>query len=99
MLVLAILAGGVVELHGMATIGRARTGMPITGTAKIGMATITTTSSNHHFNNRFAAGLGWWPGYYNYGYGYGGCSWLRRQALITGSPYWWDRYYACVNYY
>jgi hypothetical protein len=24
---------------------------------------------------------------------------LRRQAVITGSPYWWDRYYSCVNYY
>jgi hypothetical protein len=24
---------------------------------------------------------------------------LRNQALITGSPYWWDRYYSCVNYY
>ena len=24
--------------------------------------------------------------------------WLRRQDIITGSPYWWDRYYACVGY-
>jgi hypothetical protein len=24
---------------------------------------------------------------------------LRNQAVITGDPYWWDRYYACVNYY
>ena len=23
---------------------------------------------------------------------------LRRQAIITGSPYWWDRYNACVGY-
>jgi hypothetical protein len=51
------------------------------------------------FNNRFVAvGLGgWWPGYY--GYGYGNCSWLYDQALYTGSPYWWNRYYACANYY
>ena len=42
--------------------------------------------------------MGWWPGYYG-SYGYGGCAWLRSQAVITGSPYWWDRYYSCVNYY
>jgi hypothetical protein len=24
---------------------------------------------------------------------------LRNQAVITGDPYWWDRYYSCVNYY
>ena len=70
-----------------------------------GMAMITIISTinfvhNHHFNNRFVAvGLGWWPGYYDYNYGGYGCGWLRRQALITGSPYWWNRYYACANYY
>ena len=54
---------------------------------------------HHHFNNRFVGvGLGWWPGYYG-SYGYGGCAWLRNQAVITGDPYWWDRYYSCVNYY
>src|SRR4029078_2602918 len=25
--------------------------------------------------------------------------WLRRQALITRSPYWWRRYNYCVGYY
>jgi hypothetical protein len=51
------------------------------------------------FDHRFVAvGVGWWPGYYSYGYGYGGCEWLRRQALYTGSPYWWNRYYACTGY-
>jgi hypothetical protein len=30
-------------------------------------------------------------------YGYGaGCEWLRRQALATGSAYWWQRYRGCV---
>ena len=58
---------------------------------------------NRHFHNRFnnhfvAVGVGWWPGYYSYGYGYGGCSWLYHQAQITGSPYWWNRYYACTGY-
>ena len=35
---------------------------------------------------------------YDYGYGYG-CYWLRRNALATGSPYWWNRYYACLYGY
>jgi len=53
-----------------------------------------------HFRNRvFIAGIGWWPGYYGYGYDYGGCGWLYRQALYTGSPYWWNRYYACTGSY
>jgi hypothetical protein len=45
---------------------------------------------------------GWWP-YVGVGvgygyYGYGGCAWLRRQALATGSSYWWQRYYDCIYY-
>ena len=52
-----------------------------------------------HFRNRFIAVGGWWPGYYGYGYGYGGCSWLYDQAVYAGSSYWWNRYYACANYY
>jgi hypothetical protein len=40
----------------------------------------------------FAAG---YPYYYN-DYGYGGCGWLYRRAVATGSPYWWNRYRACV---
>ena len=59
---------------------------------------------DHHFhdhfhNNVFIAGIGWWPGYYGYGYGYGGCGWLYRQAVYSGSSYWWNRYYACTGYY
>ena len=28
---------------------------------------------------------------------YGGhsCGWLRHRAIVTGSPYWWRRYYRC----
>ena len=39
---------------------------------------------------------------YNYGgyyYNDGGCGYLYENAVITGSPYWWDRYYACAGYY
>jgi len=32
------------------------------------------------------------------GYGYSDCGWLRRQAVITGSPYWWRRYQDCLYY-
>jgi hypothetical protein len=33
-------------------------------------------------------------------YGYGdGCYWLKRRAIYTGSPYLWQRYFACRNGY
>jgi len=52
---------------------------------------------HHRFvRNRFFFAGGGWPYYYDYGYD---CSWLRRQARITGSPYWWSRYNACIGYY
>jgi hypothetical protein len=53
---------------------------------------------HRHGNNAFFAVA---PFYYSDGgYGYGdGCYWLRRRALYTGSGYWWNRYYACVNGY
>jgi hypothetical protein len=38
-----------------------------------------------------------WYGLPLYGYG-GGCGWLHRQAVWTGSDYWWDRYYRCARY-
>jgi hypothetical protein len=33
------------------------------------------------------------------GYAYNDCWWLKRRALATGSPYWWNRYELCVGYY
>ena len=36
--------------------------------------------------------------YIAYGYG-GGCGWLYRNAIATGSSYWWNRYYECTGYY
>lgn len=44
------------------------------------------------------------PGYYGgYGYrphyGWRRCGWLRRRAIVTGSPYWWHRYRMCRRYY
>ncbi len=59
---------------------------------------------HHGFHGRrfFGYGGDWfYPDYaYDYGYGYGDCWWLRHEAIITGSPYWWSRYEACLaNYY
>ena len=64
--------------------------------------------NDHHGNDHFHHGRHghfvngvwvWWPGYYGGDYyAYNDCWWLRRQALITGSPYWWSRYNACVGY-
>ena len=25
----------------------------------------------------------------------GGCWWLKKKAIKTGSPYWWNQYYLC----
>jgi hypothetical protein len=57
---------------------------------------------NHgKFNNRhrvFRNGAWIWvygPGYTAYG---NDCYWLRRQASITGSQYWWSRYNQCIGY-
>jgi hypothetical protein len=38
-------------------------------------------------------------GYSNYDYYDNSCYWLRRRALDSGSSYWWNRYYACVDGY
>lgn len=41
----------------------------------------------HHFGPRI---------YFYSGSGYsGGCYWLKRRAIVTGSRYWWRRYNAC----
>jgi hypothetical protein len=36
-------------------------------------------------------------GYSNYAYADNSCYWLRRRALDSGSSYWWNRYYACIE--
>jgi hypothetical protein len=50
----------------------------------------------HHGHGFYPYGYGFLPYYYyDYGY-YDDCAWLRRRAEVTGSPYWWRRYEACV---
>jgi hypothetical protein len=56
---------------------------------------------NGNFNNRHRVFRnGAWIWVYGTAYtAYGNdCYWLRRQASITGSPYWWSRYNQCVGY-
>jgi len=50
----------------------------------------------HHRHHR---GFAFVPLYADYGYYGDGCYWLKRRALYTGSGYWWNRYYNCVNGY
>jgi hypothetical protein len=54
----------------------------------------------HRHGNRFFVGLPFYGyGYYDDDYGYygGGCGWLYRRAVYTGSPYWWRRYELCIS--
>jgi hypothetical protein len=57
----------------------------------------------HHGHRVFVGGYGFYDGYYDGDdYGYyddGGCGWLYRNAIATGSPYWWNRYQYCVGNY
>ena len=58
---------------------------------------------NNHgkFSNRHRVFRnGAWIWVYGTGYtAYGNdCYWLRRQAISTGSPYWWSRYNQCIGY-
>jgi hypothetical protein len=53
----------------------------------------------HHGFRKFR-GFGFYGYPYFYGYSsFGRCDWLYRRAIRAGSPYWWDRYYACRNGY
>ena len=57
---------------------------------------------DHHFHHGRGVfvGYGFYDGYYDgdyYGYGRG-CGWLYRRAVVTGSPYWWNRYQNCIGY-
>lgn len=52
----------------------------------------------HHFGGHHGFRRHHWrPRVYFYnGYsGGGGCYWLKRRAMYTGSGYWWRRYNAC----
>jgi len=50
----------------------------------------------HHRNAFFVAPVFGAYAYSSYDYG---CYWLKRNAIYTGSGYWWNRYYACLYGY
>jgi hypothetical protein len=56
---------------------------------------------DHHDGHfRRYSHYGWYGApFLAYGYYGGGCGWLYRNAVATGDPYWWNRYYACTGYY
>jgi hypothetical protein len=49
---------------------------------------------HHRFHRHRLVVVSAYPYYYA-----DGCYWLKRRALYTGSPYWWNRYYACRSGY
>jgi hypothetical protein len=86
MTVLATMPGTVATKLGMAI------GMIMTTSSMTTASMITSTTTSLQLESEVVARL-------LYGYGYGRCGWLYNEAPITGSPYWWDRYYTCVGYY
>jgi hypothetical protein len=50
----------------------------------------------HHRHRFVGVPLVYGYGAYAYSDGYS-CAWLRRRALDSGSSYWWNRYYACID--
>jgi len=46
---------------------------------------------HHRYRGYAFYGVPYVYGWYG-GYGYS-CAWLRERALLTDSPYWWNRYY------
>jgi hypothetical protein len=55
---------------------------------------------HHHGHAHRVFRNGVWVWVYGPDYYYAGdCGWLLRRARVTGSPYWWSRYDACVGYY
>jgi hypothetical protein len=51
----------------------------------------------HPFHRRVFVRRAFFVGVPVYGY-YAGCAWLRHRALVTGSPYWWQRYHWCLGW-
>lgn len=54
---------------------------------------------HRRFHRHIFIGVPFAYGAYPYYYDGGGCYWLRRRAVATGSPYWWSRYEACLAGY
>jgi hypothetical protein len=50
----------------------------------------------HHRHHGHFVGVPFVYGYSDY-YDYGSCGYYYRRAIATGSSYWWDRYYDCID--
>ncbi len=50
---------------------------------------------DHRRRGGFNLYIGPGPGFYYGRPGSGGCEWLRRRAINSGSNYWWRRYRQC----
>ena len=54
----------------------------------------------HDGRYRRYGSYGWYGApFLAYGAYAGSCGWMYRNAVATGDPYWWNRYYECVGYY
>ena len=54
----------------------------------------------HDNRYRRYGSYGWYGApFLAYGAYAGSCGWMYRNAVATGDPYWWNRYYECVGYY
>lgn len=51
---------------------------------------------HHRHRGRVVVGLPYVYGYSDYS-DYGSCGYYYRRAVNTGSSYWWDRYYDCID--
>ena len=51
---------------------------------------------HHHHKHRRVFAFA--PYYADYGYS-DECYWLKSRAIYSGSSYWWNRYYDCINGY
>jgi hypothetical protein len=54
---------------------------------------------HRNFRRGIAVGVGVPLAAYGAYYYTSSCDWLRRKAYYTGSAYWMDRYYACLDGY
>ena len=85
------------------TISNAATALPRIGVSQAEDSGVATVRHHgrmgiHHFHHgrRFHHGRFRGGPVFVYGYSYGPrCGWLRHRALVTGSRYWWHRYWQC----
>ena len=70
----------------------------VAATAAMGAtAGIAEAKHKKHFGIVVDLGSPYYGAYSGYGYSYGSpCRWLKRKAIHTGSPYWWNRYHYCI---